>query len=583
MSTPEKKIFSPAFKRALTPGKSPKRFLYSPSWKTRRFKVKNPKIKTNVLIQSQSAQFEKRREAEKENEYVSASSQPQPSAGFSKVSVKRKNPFSCFAVSKRRHFDETYQPVSVHVESGVPDEESVQTECNVGSTSPSLFDDESPKPKRLSTSLSESAEHLNVSTPTFLSQQFSSSASAINSANSTPAVTNSFTVLPRHLSLRSKVKIICEKPLLHLKNTKHVFEPCMDLAMSLDERDLSDNCGYWMHPFIPWLKLFPRYTSNTQSTSANTQSTSFLSQQIKSDICSAWNVSFQSAYDLLRNGNLEMFYLCSSNMTMCFESKENLGSRNRVINVHIVPTSNGFRDTLVKQNIKFSRPYLDSVFTTQLSKCTTSSNANISRQNEGEDLDIGNNLDCSRDDFLQDQASCQDWLHNLGAERVQVSSQKSTQSFENEHKYDYTKQSSIVIHSESVHQFFNFLLNFKSLIPSSGSLAGLPPTILSTKPFSGATLQQLSLKVRSYKKTCSKIDNVASHRNNEHSFEIYNGPILPGVFNTLMYKIQHLMGSETKFESYSSFAENSDAFDKDHNVSSCIEHSNGSFHIFADN
>ena len=594
MTTPEKNSFSPAFKKSITPGKSPKRFLYSPSWKNRRFKVRNPKVKSNLVVfQSQTSQFISS-EPEKEND--SNFSNSQPAAGFTKIATKRKNPFSCLSSNTKRHCDEAYglsntaddlktrdkNLTGQEAQLEVPEDPSLRPP-----TSPSLFDDESPKAERKNrVSFSSDVSSQPVYSLPVSSQQFVYKRSDSKLDQNAAKTYRTVERLPRHLTLRSKVKIISASSLYHLKKATHVLEPCLDVSLESD-RELADHCAYWMHPYIPWLKLFPRYTSKAAVKDA--QNTSFLTDALNNDIFSAWNVSFQSAYDLLRSGNLELFFLCSSNMTMCFESfcresQGNLNSRNVPIKIHIVPTTNGFRDTLFKQKIKFSKPYLDDMVSGQklepLRACSSATNlkeASFSSEGKLEENDCfesnTNDLDCSREDpedLLQDQASCQDWLNVLGCEKVQVSSQKSTQSFENENKYDYTKQSAIVISSDSVHQFFNFLLNFKSLIPSSGALAGLPPTILSCKPFSGATLQQLNLKVKDYKANFKDV----KERRKEYSFEIYNGPILPSVFNTLIHKIRDKLNSSVKFECHSTFAENSDAFDKDSLVPpvfECIE------------
>ena len=59
---------------------------------------------------------------------------------------------------------------------------------------------------------------------------------------------------------------------------------------------------------------------------------------------------------------------------------------------------------------------------------------------------------------------------------------------------DHRPESLVMIEGSEVQAFFNFLLNCSSCTAMSGTQAGLPPTILSPKPFKGATLKNLKVR-----------------------------------------------------------------------------------------
>ena len=66
-----------------------------------------------------------------------------------------------------------------------------------------------------------------------------------------------------------------------------------------------------------------------------------------------------------------------------------------------------------------------------------------------------------------------------------------------------------MIEGSEVQAFFNFLLNCSSCTAMSGTQAGLPPTILSPKPFKGATLKNLKVRRGAplYSLTCEYLLN----------------------------------------------------------------------------
>lgn len=74
----------------------------------------------------------------------------------------------------------------------------------------------------------------------------------------------------------------------------------------------------------------------------------------------------------------------------------------------------------------------------------------------------------------------------------------------------------------------NFLLNFRSCVPMSGPLSGVPPTLFSHVAFHGATLKPLTLKYES---------NENSSKEKIHIMEV-SGPLLPSMVMRLCALLQ---------------------------------------------
>lgn len=64
---------------------------------------------------------------------------------------------------------------------------------------------------------------------------------------------------------------------------------------------------------------------------------------------------------------------------------------------------------------------------------------------------------------------------------------------------DKNDDSLVVVDGGEVHALFNFLINCKSAIATTGPLAGIPPTLISPVAFTGGSL--LPLKVISQQLT----------------------------------------------------------------------------------
>ncbi len=58
---------------------------------------------------------------------------------------------------------------------------------------------------------------------------------------------------------------------------------------------------------------------------------------------------------------------------------------------------------------------------------------------------------------------------------------------------DSRPESTLLVPTSSLQSLFNYLLNCKSLINTTGALAGVPPTLVAPTAFQGATLRTLKV------------------------------------------------------------------------------------------
>lgn len=129
-------------------------------------------------------------------------------------------------------------------------------------------------------------------------------------------------------------------------------------------------------------------------------------------------------------------------------------------------------------------------------------------------------------------------LESLGIDDLEIKKINKYQKrivMDKESEIDTLKQSLVFVRGVEVQALFNFLINCKSAVATTGALAGVPPTLLAPVAFHGATLKPL------------KIREVVVRLDNEkyHSLEV-KGPILPHVLPSLC----GLMKS-SKLEKYS--------------------------------
>jgi len=91
------------------------------------------------------------------------------------------------------------------------------------------------------------------------------------------------------------------------------------------------------------------------------------------------------------------------------------------------------------------------------------------------------------------------------------------------------------VEATNVHALFNFLLNSKTTITTTGAHAGIPPTLVAPVAFEGGTLKALKAKHSTVQ------EHIGGRLVQLHAVDI-SGPILPQTlhsFSTLFQKTQH--------------------------------------------
>ncbi|XP_018328269.1 protein downstream neighbor of son homolog isoform X2 [Agrilus planipennis] len=322
--------------------------------------------------------------------------------------------------------------------------------------------------------------------------------------------------IPVDWSLKSKMRFISDRPFpwnQKLKISEEAsgitsFVRCLGSTSEIT-LDTSSNakfhqcCLYWQQPVFPWLKLFPR-TSTKISTSGTSMP---ISTTIKHSLQTAWSDSIRSLFQLIRTRQCPYFYVCANNYTILFRAAGICGHSE--LHVMVTPTTRGFRQLLRQEEIEFKMPLKKKPNCDQGYETTTQDTVVDSELNDEED---------EGDDE-------EDWLLSLGMnadEIKQINYKQQKMKFKGECEVDNSEQSLIVIEGAEVNSFFNFLLNCKSAVSTTGPLAGIPPTLLAPVAFNGATLN--SIKVRESKVHFDNVDY--------YSLEL-NGPILPHAIHNL--------------------------------------------------
>jgi hypothetical protein len=240
------------------------------------------------------------------------------------------------------------------------------------------------------------------------------------------------------------------------------------------QEELQERLMLWVHPSLPFLKVFPRNSSASDTRQKIPHYTALLQdEQVLQALRDDWSTSMCSVYQLLKCGHCPFFYLCANQFTVLFASSGVRGSPS--ISAVITPTTSGMRETLKKEGAELSLPLAP--------------NKGV----VGEDEVYSD---------AEEDGGATDWLANMGLpaqDLPRLRTQRST--LPRESRIDNRPESVVLVEGPgSVHVLFNYLLTSKTTISTTGSHAGLPPTILSPLGFRGATLR--SLKVNLARQNC---------------------------------------------------------------------------------
>ncbi|XP_065208725.1 protein downstream neighbor of son homolog [Planococcus citri] len=293
------------------------------------------------------------------------------------------------------------------------------------------------------------------------------------------------------------------------------FVRCLDTDVHNDEINLDTSpnarfhqcCLVWQHPHVPWIDLYPR--TNRKSTSSSDLSL----LPVKDTLYNAWVDSFRSLFQLVRAKQCPYFYLMANTFVCLFRAAGINGYTE--INACITPTSRGFRQLLKDEDIDFTMPLKSSE--------KTKSPLNGDSQDTGyESLDMAEE---AYDKNTNDDDDTDEWLQTMGIEESQIKKMNDKQFdiiLGKDKVTDSLPESLVFVEGVEAQALFNFLMNCKSIIPTSGPLAGVPPTLLSPVAFTGASL--VSLKI--------KESMIRMQEKNYHSIEI-RGPMLPHMVHNL--------------------------------------------------
>ncbi|XP_075233388.1 humpty dumpty [Lycorma delicatula] len=360
--------------------------------------------------------------------------------------------------------------------------------------------------------------------------------------------------IPVDWRLRTRMRFMSLKPFAwnsKLKTCEEAsgttaFVRCLDTTSNNENYSLDTSanaqfhqcCLVWQHPVLPWVELYPRHV-HKQNNAAST----FAVQNIRDSMHTAWTESFRSAFQLVRAQQCPYFYILANTFTCLFRAAGVSGHSE--IHALITPTTSGFRKILKDEDIEFTMPLKDdnsrrsfeSQTDTGYNTIDSATDTLINTENTIEELlNNKNKKDSSNenkekdddDDDDDDDDEVEDdeeWLHSMGVhedEIKRISSSQSEIEFGKEKKVDKTPESLVLVEGVEAQVLFNFLINCKSNIATTGPLTGIPPTIIAPVAFHGAILHPL--KVR------QSIVNVGSEQ--YHSMEI-RGPILPHVVHSL--------------------------------------------------
>ncbi|CAF1268920.1 unnamed protein product [Adineta steineri] len=277
--------------------------------------------------------------------------------------------------------------------------------------------------------------------------------------------------------------------------------------------------SYWTYPHIAWLKLFPR--SQQQQQQQVNMNLASLDEQSQIAIQDEWKAAFQSLFQAFRTKYSTFFYMCTHTFNILFRED----SSSQIVAI-ISPTTSGLRSALEREGIEF----------TMADGSSDSLNNSANKTNDdGEEDENGDENDATCVQWLEDIGLSASSSTNTNNDRRGVSSKKKPSN-------DKTRSTTILIRDlSSVNSLFNFLLNKsqRTCMALTGPLAGIPPTLISPRPFLNSTLKYLNV-----------------HFQSNSMVTIDGGPLLPdrlkGLWNLLTDKSQEIQMVCTNVERTSS-------------------------------
>ncbi|XP_060071651.1 protein downstream neighbor of Son-like [Ylistrum balloti] len=302
--------------------------------------------------------------------------------------------------------------------------------------------------------------------------------------------------IPVDWSLKVKLRIISEKPLLwctQLRTTDEARGITQFLKGNLDIQETEKKANfheaglYWIHPSIPWMKLFPRIVPDSKLRTASIGQDNMVQSALQSD----WTESFTSVFHQLRAQCCPYFYVCTHQFSVLFRASVVAGQKN--VSAVLTPTTRGMRESLTNEDISFKMPFLDRT------KASLNPEIETEIQLESETKKCGQSYQHLDDDdhMIDTDEGASVWLESIGLDKKQFPSlepNKVKMQREGFKAIDNRPESTVYVTGSDVQGLYNYLLNCRSCVATSGVQAGLPPTILAPRAFKGATLKSHKVK-----------------------------------------------------------------------------------------
>lgn len=224
---------------------------------------------------------------------------------------------------------------------------------------------------------------------------------------------------------------------------------------------IQQNLLYWQYPYLPWLNLIQRNSSSNNQFKMNELESKSLLQDFAA--------SYRNLFQLLRNLQCPFFYVIANQFTVLFRSVGMCG-RNE-IHALVTPTTRGFRQLLRQEEIEFTQPL---------------------KKNNNSEATPNTSLETSllKEAVEDDEEDEMKFLESLGVNCSDIKFKDDIKTKLKEVEDDNGDMSTVLIEGADCQAFFNFLLDFKSIVPRIGRLAGVPPTLLSPVAFIGSSLRK---------------------------------------------------------------------------------------------
>ncbi|KAK1429302.1 hypothetical protein QVD17_11508 [Tagetes erecta] len=268
--------------------------------------------------------------------------------------------------------------------------------------------------------------------------------------------------IPLDFTLKTSMRVVTSSSI----NWFHRLMSCHIFNGSTDQISNTKDLYSWVYPqsLLP-----PSVISALTLSSKGEGQTDFLTKRQL-----AWETSFRSLYLMLRKNICNLFYVCTGQFVAMFTNSNTSTQGKTVCNAYISQSTRSLRSLLKEQDITFTMPLCNS----KVEQVTT------------EDLFELSEIE----------------KHNLGKTRRTVSLSD----------VDNTPESLLVFSDSNVHGLYDFLLNYRFLLPSLNILD--VPLLYSPVPFENAAVSAPEVKCKEVRRLDHTSALTTSHSNNGSGF-----------------------------------------------------------------